>query len=451
VKTRALLAEPATLTTTLPVAAPLGTGATMFVLLQLDGVAGLPLNVTELEACVAPKLAPVMVTEEPTVPELGERFVMEGREETEKTTALLAEPATLTTTLPVAAPLGTGATMFVLLQLDGVAGLPLNVTVLEPCVAPKLVPVIVTEVPTIPELGERFVMAGGDITVKTTGLLAKPATLTTTLPVAAPLGTGTTMFVLLQLAGEAGMPLNVTVLEPRVAPKFVPVIVIEEPTVPELGERFVIAGGDISVKTIALLTAPATLATTLPVTAPLGTGATMFVLLQLDGVAGLPLNITELVPCVAPKLVPVIVTEVPTVPELGERFVMAGGDITVKTTGLLAKPATLTTTLPVAAPLGTGTTMFVLLQLVGEAGVPLNVTVLEPRAAPKFVPVIVIEEPTVPELGERFAMVGGVVPPLVPPAVLKAAIIAIQSRPEAESFEVTLIAPGVACIASSSA
>ena len=50
--------------------------------------------------------------------------------------------------------------MLVALQLVGVAVVPLNVTVLVPCDAPKVVPVIVTEVPTGPEVGLRLVMFG---------------------------------------------------------------------------------------------------------------------------------------------------------------------------------------------------------------------------------------------------------------------------------------------------
>jgi len=61
--------------------------------------------------------------------------------------------------------------MLVLLQLVGVAVVPLNVTVLVPCEEPKFVPVIVTDVPRSPELGERFVMAGA-VTVKVKSLLA---------------------------------------------------------------------------------------------------------------------------------------------------------------------------------------------------------------------------------------------------------------------------------------
>jgi hypothetical protein len=62
--------------------------------------------------------------------------------------------------------------MLVALHLVGVATVPLNVTVLVPCVAPKFVPVIVTDVPTVPELGLRLVIFGFvAVTVKLTPLL----------------------------------------------------------------------------------------------------------------------------------------------------------------------------------------------------------------------------------------------------------------------------------------
>ena len=102
----------------------------------------------------------------------------------------------------------------------------------------------------------------------------------------------------------------------------------------------------------------------------------MLVALQLVGVAAVPLKVTVLVPCVVPKFAPVIVIEVPTGPEVGDKVVMLGVAVTVKLTPLLATPPTVTTTFPVVAPLGTGTTMLVALQLVGVAAVPLKVTVL---------------------------------------------------------------------------
>jgi hypothetical protein len=201
--------------------------------------------------------------------------------------------------------------------------------------APKLVPVIVTEVPIGPEEGERVVMLGG-MTVNATPLLGTPPTVTTTLPVVAPLGTGTTMLVLLQLAGVAGVPLKVTALVPCDAPKFVPVIVSEVPTGPNVGFKLVIVGVGMTVKDTPLLASPLTVTTTFPVVPPAGTGTTMLVAFQLVGVAGVPLNVT--VPCVRVKFVPVMVTEVATGPEAGLSVVMLGA--IAKTTPLLATPET---------------------------------------------------------------------------------------------------------------
>jgi hypothetical protein len=78
-------------------------------------------------------------------------------------TPLLACPPTVTTTLPVVAPVGTVVMMLVGLQLVGVANVPLNVTVLFACacVGPKFVPVIVTGVPSGPEVGLSKVIVGG--------------------------------------------------------------------------------------------------------------------------------------------------------------------------------------------------------------------------------------------------------------------------------------------------
>ena len=91
---------------------------------------------------------------------------------------------------------------------------PLKVTVLAPWVVPKPVPVIVIDVPTVPEDGLRLVMLGVGSTVKLTPLLATPPTVTTTFPVVAPAGTGTVIVASVQIDGEAGTPLKVTVLVP---------------------------------------------------------------------------------------------------------------------------------------------------------------------------------------------------------------------------------------------
>jgi hypothetical protein len=92
---------------------------------------------------------------------------------TVKVTVLLATPATVTTTGPLVAPLGTGTVMLVALQVVGVASVPLNVTALVPAVVPKFVPAIVTTVPIGPDVGLSVVMLGaGDVTVNATPLLA---------------------------------------------------------------------------------------------------------------------------------------------------------------------------------------------------------------------------------------------------------------------------------------
>src|SRR5437660_5576223 len=153
-------------------------------------------------------------------------------EVTVKFTPLLAVPPTVTTTLPVVAPLGTDATMLVALQLVVLAVVPLKVTV---PVVPKLVPVMVTAVPTGPVVGFRLVMAGAhEVTVKVTPLLAIPPTVTTTLPVVAPPGTAATMLVALQVVVLAVVPLPVT---GPVVSKVLPVIVIAGSAGPEAGFR----------------------------------------------------------------------------------------------------------------------------------------------------------------------------------------------------------------------
>ena len=185
---------------------------------------------------------------------------------------------------------------------------------------------IVTVVPMTPEAGFKLVMLGaGTVTVKLIPLLATPPTVTTTLPVVAPAGTGVTMLVALQLTAVAAIPLKVTLLEPCAAPKFAPVIVTAVPMTPEVGFKLVMLGPSmVTVKIRPLLTTPPTVTTTLPVVAPTGTDVAMLAALQLVTAAVVPLNFTVLVPWVAPKFAPVIVTAVPTTPEVGFKLAMAG-------------------------------------------------------------------------------------------------------------------------------
>ena len=277
------------------------------------------------------------------------------------------------------APLGTDVLIEDAAQLVTVAVVPLNVTVPDPCVEPKFVPVMVTGTLTDPDVGERLVMLGAATTVKFTPLLFTPLALTITLPVLAPVGTVATMDAALQLVIVAAVFKNFTVPPPCVDPKFVPAIVTEAPTAPVVGERLLILGAATTVKVIGLLATPLAFTVTLPDDTPVGTVATMDVAVQLVIVAVVVTNFTEPLPCVEPKLAPVIVTDAPTAPEVGERLVMLGVGNTEKLTPLLALLPTVTTTLPVVAPVGTVTTIDVALQLVIDVTVVLlNTTVLVP-------------------------------------------------------------------------
>jgi hypothetical protein len=323
-------------------------------------------------------LVPEIVTEVAMTPELGERLTMFGVDRTVKLLPLLSTPLAWTTMFPVVAAVGTGTFMLVALQFVGVAVVPLNFTVLVPCVDPKFVPVIVTDTPIAPEVGERLVIAGAATTVKLLLLLFTPSANTTTFPVVAPLGTDVTILVALQLVAVAVVPLNFTVPLPCVDPKFVPVTVTAAPTAPVVIDKLVMLGAGTTVKLEPLLFTPLAKTTTFPVVAPVGTVTAMLVALQVLTVAPVPLNFTVPLPCVDPKFVPVTVTAAPTAPVVIDRLVMLGAETTVKLLALLAVPDTVTTTFPVVAPVGTVVTMLVAVHVVAVAVVPLNLIVLVP-------------------------------------------------------------------------
>jgi hypothetical protein len=221
---------------------------------------------------------------------------MFGTGSTVKLSPLLATPLAFTTTFPVVAPVGTGTEMLVSPQIVGVPVLLPKLTVLVPCVGPKPLPATVTELPTGAAVGDRLEIFGVGATAKGTPALATPETVTTTLPGVAPVGTGTTIFALAQLVGVPAVPLKLTVLVPCVVPKFVPVIVITALTAPDKGERFVIFGTGRTVKVTLLLDTPLAFTTTFPVVAPLGTGTTILVSLQVVGVPNLLPNLTAPLP-----------------------------------------------------------------------------------------------------------------------------------------------------------
>jgi hypothetical protein len=73
--------------------------------------------------------------------------------------------------------------------------------------------------------------------------------------------------------------------------------------------------------------------------------------LTVNVVALVPLNLTDVAPV---RFVPVITTEVPTGPVVGEKLVIVGGRATVKLLALVTVPLGVVTEIsPVVAPAGT--------------------------------------------------------------------------------------------------
>jgi hypothetical protein len=73
---------------------------------------------------------------------------------------------------------------------------------------------------------------------------------------------------------------------------------------------------------------------------------------------------------------------------------------------LLGTPETVTTTYPDVPLFGTVATIFVAVQEVSVAALPLNVTALVPCVGPKFAPTIVIEAPTRPDVADKLLIFG---------------------------------------------
>ena len=164
-------------------------------------------DTTVVFACKASTRAPLIGEPDPVC----ETLPLTDPMPTVKFRELLDRVPTLTTTGPVVAPEGTDATILLGAVLIGKTLMPLNETATPPAMA-RFEPVIVTDVPTGPELGVRFEIVGP--TVKRAPTLDADPTVTTTAPVVAPGGTGTAIADGLQLEGVARTPLKVTVLLP---------------------------------------------------------------------------------------------------------------------------------------------------------------------------------------------------------------------------------------------
>jgi hypothetical protein len=194
----------------LPVVAPVGTVVLILVAVQFvegETVAVVPLNLIVLAPCVEPKPVPVTVTDVPTAPVEGDKLVILGAATTVNVVPALVTPATVTVTLPVVAPVGTVVVSVVEVAAVTVAVVVLNLTVFADGVVEKFVPVMVTEAPIAPVVGDNELIVGVRRTVKAMPLLLTPLALMTTLPVDAPVGTVVVMLVAVQLVdGRRSLP-----------------------------------------------------------------------------------------------------------------------------------------------------------------------------------------------------------------------------------------------------
>ena len=404
VKLVALVAVPPGVTTvTGPLVAAAGTVVVIVVALTTVNVGcDVPLNDT-LDAPV--RLVPEIVTATPTAPLVGVKPVTVGTGSvTVKFVALVAVPPAVTTAIgPLVAPAGT---VVVIVEASTTVNAGWLVVLNRTVVAPvRSVPVIVTAAPTTPLVGVKLVTVGTGTTVKFVALVAVPPGVTTAIgPLVAAAGTVVVIVVALTTVNVGcDVPLNVTLVAPV---RLVPVMVTAPPTGPLVGVKLVTVGtGSVTVKFVALVAVPPGVTTAIgPLVAAAGTDAVIVVAFTTVKLGWLvPLNDTLVAPV---RLVPVIVTAVPTVPLVGVKLVTVGaGTVTVKFVALVAVPPAVTTASgPLVAPAGT-VVVIVLSSTTVKVGwfVPLKRTAVAPVSA---VPEIVTGSPGDPLAGVRPVSVG---------------------------------------------
>jgi hypothetical protein len=295
--------------------------------------AATPLNLTEVVVKPVPlKFVPVIVTDFPTGPKVGVNDVIvgSGAVDTVKFVELVAVPEGLVTAIfPVVAPVGTVAVIVVEeLALNVVAATPLKVTDVTPV---KPVPVIVTELPTAPEVGvNEVIVTQLDETVKFVELrTSAPHVVTPILPVVAPAGTNALSWVGLTPLEVAAVPLKVT-SPPAVEllKRFCPKTVTAVPTGPHVGVNEEILGaqppGLATVKVPELVPVPAVFVAVITPVVPAPTVARICVAETMSKFAAtVPPNFT-LVTLSLLKLVPVIVTTQPAGPLVGVKELIVG-------------------------------------------------------------------------------------------------------------------------------
>ena len=313
-------------------------------------LAAVPLNFT----VALTRFVPTINTVVPTGPLVGANAVIVGGEAVtvNDVVDLAVPPGVVRDITPLGAPAGTVAfTEVAETTVTAVPATPLNETAVVPV---RLVPVIVTIVPAVPVVGVKDVIVGGGATTVNDPVLVPvpDAVVTATLPLVVP--TGTTAVSEFAESTEnvvAATPLNLMDVAP-VKPEPAKSTVV--PTGPLAGSKVVMTGAAVTVNGCVVVTVPpGVVSETTPVVAPVGTVALTDVAETTDReVPVAPLNLTAVVPV---RLVPVIVTTVPTGPLTGVNDVTVGDAIvTVNAPVLVPVPLPVVTEiLPLVAPTGT--------------------------------------------------------------------------------------------------
>jgi hypothetical protein len=186
-----------------PVVEPVGTVAVICVDELTTKLPAVPLNRT---AVTPVKLSPLMTTDVPILPFVGEKLLITG-EVPVNFAALVAVPAGVFTLIdPVVLPAGTTAEISTLELTVKAAAIPLRVT---EDVSVRLAPLIVTAVPAGPLVGENEVIDGRGL--KFEDVLAVPfGVITVIRPVVASAGTIVVIWVAELIVKLAFAPLKVT-------------------------------------------------------------------------------------------------------------------------------------------------------------------------------------------------------------------------------------------------
>jgi hypothetical protein len=254
-----------------------------------------------------------------------------------------------------------------------------------------------------PEAGKKLTSSG--TTVKSeVEITFCPGDKTAIFPVEA--FAGTVKVILVAVTADTFTPTLFNKTEMLVEGKFVPVMVTVVPDVPLVGLKLVIE--EVAEKSVALVAdKPPTCMVIFPVVALLGSVTVKLVAVAAVTVAVAPLNFTSFCDEVVEKLVPVMVTTVPAVPEVGVNETMEGARFTVKSVVLVAVcPFTITLILPVDAPVGTVVVSEVAVAAVTVALIAPNFTWLLARVALKLFPLMVTVAPISPLVGVKLEMLG---------------------------------------------